>query len=67
MELLNLYWNIGKYIMKIQQRDERTSYGDYLLDKFVAIKIVTLFRTYKVEFNKIFGFEKCKGILKENR
>ena len=32
-EMLNLYWNIGKAIMEIQQGDERASYGDYVLDK----------------------------------
>lgn len=32
-EMLNLYWNIGKIIMEIQQGDERASYGDYILDK----------------------------------
>ena len=30
---LNLYWNIGKIIMEIQQGDERASYGDAVLDK----------------------------------
>lgn len=32
-EMLNLYWNIGKIIMEIQQGDERTSYGDAVLDR----------------------------------
>lgn len=32
-EMLNLYWNIGKVIMEIQQGDERASYGDAVLDK----------------------------------
>ena len=32
-EMLNLYWSIGKAIMKIQQGDERASYGDAVLDK----------------------------------
>ena len=32
-EMLNLYWNIGKMIMEIQQGDERTNYGDAQLDK----------------------------------
>ena len=27
-EMLNLYWNIGKVIMEIQQGDERAAYGD---------------------------------------
>ena len=32
-EMLNLYWNIGKVIMEIQQGDERASYGDAVLDR----------------------------------
>ena len=32
-EMLNLYWNIGKAIMEIQQGEERASYGDAVLDK----------------------------------
>ncbi len=32
-EMLNLYWNIGKAIMEIQQGDERASYGASVLDK----------------------------------
>ncbi len=32
-EMLNLYWNIGKLVMEIQQGDERASYGDSVLDK----------------------------------
>ena len=32
-EMLNLYWNIGKSIMEIQQGDERASYGDSVLVK----------------------------------
>ena len=32
-EILNLYWNIGKIIMEIQQGDERASYGDAVLDR----------------------------------
>ena len=31
--MLNLYWNIGKIIMEIQQGDERASYGDAVLEK----------------------------------
>lgn len=31
--MLNLYWNIGKAIMEIQQGDERASYGDAVLEK----------------------------------
>lgn len=32
-EMLNLYWNIGKIIMEIQQGNERASYGDAVLEK----------------------------------
>ena len=32
-EMLNLYWNIGKIIMEIQQGDERASYGEIVLNK----------------------------------
>ena len=32
-EMLKLYWNIGKSIMKIQQGEERASYGDAVLEK----------------------------------
>jgi L-fucose mutarotase/ribose pyranase (RbsD/FucU family) len=32
-EMLNLYWNIWKAIMEIQQGDERASYGDAVLEK----------------------------------
>ena len=32
-EMLNLYWNIGKLIMKIQNGDERANYGDAVIDK----------------------------------
>ncbi len=32
-EMLNLYWNIGKIIMEIQQGNERASYGDAVLQK----------------------------------
>jgi len=32
-EMLNLYWNIGSAIMKIQQGEERASYGDAILEK----------------------------------
>lgn len=33
VEMLNLYWNIGKIIMEIQQGDERANYGDAVLEK----------------------------------
>ena len=32
-EMLNLYWNIGKAIMEIQQGDKRATYGDAVLEK----------------------------------
>ena len=32
-EMLNLYWNIGKAIMEIQQGDERASYGETVFEK----------------------------------
>ena len=32
-EMLNLYWNIGKAIMEIQQGDERAAYGETVLEK----------------------------------
>lgn len=32
-EMLNLYWNIGKIIMMIQEGDERAAYGETVLDK----------------------------------
>lgn len=33
VEMLNLYWNIGKIIMEIQQGNERASYGKAVLEK----------------------------------
>lgn len=32
-EMIDLYWNIGKIIMEIQQGDERASYGEAVLEK----------------------------------
>lgn len=32
-EMVNLYWNIGKIIMEIQQGDERAVYGESVLEK----------------------------------
>ena len=32
-EMINLYWNIGKIIMEIQQGEERAAYGDAVLEK----------------------------------
>jgi len=31
-EMLNLYWNIGKIIIEIQEGDKRASYGDRILE-----------------------------------
>lgn len=41
-EMLNLYWNIGKAIMEIQQGDERAAYGDSVLEK-LSQKLTTEF------------------------
>ena len=32
IEMLNLYWNIGKIIMEIQQGNERATYGKAVLE-----------------------------------
>ena len=53
-EMLNLYWNIGKIIMEIQQGDERASYGDAVLEK--------LSKKLTDEFGR--GFS--KGCVKQN-
>ena len=42
VEMLNLYWNIGKIIMDIQKGDKRASYGDAILDK-LSKKLTTEF------------------------
>mgnify|MGYP000746688376 CR=1 FL=1 len=34
-EMINLYWNIGKAIMEIQQGDERASYGKLCLKNYL--------------------------------
>ena len=41
-EMLNLYWNIGKIIMEIQQGDERASYGEAVLEK-LSLKLTEEF------------------------
>ena len=33
IEMLHLYWNIGRIIMEIQQGNERAGYGDAVVDK----------------------------------
>lgn len=42
IEMLNLYWNIGKTIMDIQKGDKRATYGDAILDK-ISEKLTTEF------------------------
>lgn len=42
IEMLNLYWHIGKIIMEIQQGDERASYGDTVLEK-LSLKLTDEF------------------------
>ena len=41
-EMLNLYWNIGKAIMDIQQGDKRATYGDEVLEK-LSLKLTNEF------------------------
>ena len=41
-EMLNLYWNIGKAIMEIQQGDERANYGEAVLEK-LSLKLTNEF------------------------
>lgn len=41
-EMLNLYWNIGKAIIEIQQGDERASYGETVLEK-LSLKLTNEF------------------------
>ena len=33
IEMLHLYWNIGRIIMEIQQGNERAGYGDAVVNK----------------------------------
>lgn len=42
IEMLKLYWNIGKIIMEIQKGNERASYGDSILEK-LSIKLTNEF------------------------
>ena len=44
VEMLNLYWHIGKTIMEIQQGDERASYGDAVLEK-LSVRLTKEFGT----------------------
>ena len=41
-EMLNLYWNIGKIIMKIQVGEKRAKYGDKVLEE-LSIKLTKEF------------------------
>ena len=41
-EMLNLYWNIGKIIMKIQQGNERAKYAENILEK-LSLKLTDEF------------------------
>ena len=47
IDMLNLYWNIGKIIMEIQQGDERATYGETVLEK--------LSKKLTDEFGKVFS------------
>ena len=47
IEMFNLYCNIGKFIMEIQQGDERANYGDAVLEK-LSQKLIN-------EFGKVFS------------
>lgn len=42
IEMINLYWNIGKTIIDIQKGDKRATYGDAILDK-ISEKLTTEF------------------------
>ena len=42
VEMLNLYWNIGKIIMNIQDGETRAKYGDNVIDK-LSIKLTKEF------------------------
>lgn len=46
-EMLNLYWNIGKIIMQLQQGNERATYGETVLEK-LSEKLTD-------EFGKVFS------------
>ena len=42
VEMLNLYWNIGKIIMQIQNGKQRANYGDAVLEN-LSIKLTDEF------------------------
>ena len=56
-EMLNLYWNIGRIIMEIQQGDERASYGDAVLEK-LSLKLTN-------EFGKGFSARNLRTMRKQ--
>ena len=56
IEMLNLYWNIGRIIMEIQQGDERARYGNAVLDK--------LSKKLTVEFGKGFSSRNLRTMRK---
>ena len=55
-EMLNLYWNIGKIIMEIQQGNERASYGETILKK--------LSEKLTIEFGKGFSARNLRTMRK---
>ena len=52
VEMLKLYWNIGKIIMEIQQGEERASYGDTLLENLSKKGILVKNIPYEVIMTK---------------
>lgn len=55
-EMLNLYWNIGKIIMKIQDGEKRAKYGDKVLEE-LSIKLTK-------EFGKGFSIRNLRRMRK---
>ena len=55
-EMLNLYWNIGKVIMEIQQGNERAIYGKVVLE--------SLSKKLTSEFGKGFSVDNLEKIRK---
>ena len=56
IEMLNLYWNIGKIIMEIQNGDGRASYGENVLEK-LSEKLIS-------EFGKGFSIRNLRTMRK---
>ena len=52
IEMLNLYWNIGKIIMNIQNLKQSSNYGDLFLEK----NILKHLRQFLLELGKGFMF-----------